>query len=244
MTSHPILPVPWLAADDETTPLPHPATALTDPNGLLAIGATLSPRRLEAAYRAGIFPWFSEHEPILWWSPDPRAVLVPTQFKASRRFRQTLRKHDYSITLDTAFSAVMHACAAPRTGQPGTWITEEMQAAYDQLHTLGLAHSIEVWKNRQLIGGLYGVSLGGAFFGESMFSRQPNASKIAMAWLCGQLAAWDFAFLDCQMPTPHLLSLGAKCLPRAQFLDWLAKSQRQPDHIGRWQLSITASGYE
>ncbi|MBS3786552.1 MAG: leucyl/phenylalanyl-tRNA--protein transferase, partial [Gammaproteobacteria bacterium] len=210
-----MLPVPWLAGDDETTPLPHPATALSEPNGLLAIGATLSPSRLEAAYRAGIFPWFSEQEPILWWSPEPRAVLVPGRFKASRRFRQTLRKHDFSITLDTAFAAVIQACAAPRTGQPGTWITEEMQTAFNQLHALGLAHSIEVWKDRQLIGGLYGVSMGGAFFGESMFSRQPNASKIAMAWLCGQLAAWDFAFLDCQMPTQHLLSLGAECLPRA-----------------------------
>lgn len=244
MTSNPILPVPWLAADDETTPLPHPATALTEPNGLLAIGATLSPSRLEAAYRAGIFPWFSADEPILWWSPDPRAILVPTRFRASRRFRQTLRKHDFSVTLDTAFSAVMQACAAPRKGQPGTWITREMQAAYNRLYQLGLAHSIEVWRNRVLIGGLYGVSLGGAFFGESMFSREPNASKIAMAWLCGQLAAWNFAFLDCQMPTQHLLSLGAECLPRTAFLERLTQSQRQPDRIGCWQLDITASGYE
>lgn len=238
------LPIPWLSGDDETTPLPHPNTALVEPNGLLAIGATLSANRLEAAYRAGIFPWFSEQEPILWWSPDPRAILVPTQFKASQRLRRILRQQNFSITLDTAFDEVIRGCAAPRPEQPGTWITDAMCDAFNRLHTLGLAHSIEVWKNQQLIGGLYGVSLGGAFFGESMFSRQPNASKIAMAWLCGQLTAWDFAFLDCQMPTPHLLSLGAQCLPRSRFLDWLADSQSQPDRLGRWQLSITESGYE
>lgn len=244
MTSGSMLPIPWLAGDDETTPLPHPNTALAEPNGLLAIGASLSPKRLESAYRAGIFPWFSTDEPILWWSPNPRAVLFPTRFKASRRLQRTLRQHPYAITLDTAFDAVMQACAAPRADQPGTWITADMQAAFNRLHALGIAHSIEVWEDAELIGGLYGVALGGAFFGESMFSRKPNASKIAMAWLCGQLAAWDFLFLDCQMPTPHLLSLGAKCLPRAEFLAWLGRSQRQPDRLGHWQLSITASGYE
>lgn len=238
------LPIPWLAGDDETTPLPHPNTALAEPNGLLAIGATLSPNRLESAYRAGIFPWFSVDEPILWWSPNPRAVLFPTQFKASRRLRRTLRQHHYDITLDAAFDEVMHACAAPRTGQPGTWITAEMQTAFNRLHALGMAHSIEVWDNSNLVGGLYGVSFGGAFFGESMFSRHPNTSKIAMAWLCGQLVAWDFLFLDCQMPTSHLLSLGAECLSRTEFLAQLATSQRQPDRLGRWQLSITGCDYE
>ncbi|MBY5268848.1 leucyl/phenylalanyl-tRNA--protein transferase [Spiribacter salinus] len=232
------LPIPWLAADDETTPLPDPETALAEPNGLLAIGASLSPQRLEAAYRAGIFPWYSPGEPILWWSPDPRAIIAMGTLHISRSLDRALRRLDYTVTLDHAFDAVVQACAAPRADQPGTWITPDMQAAYSRLHTVGLAHSIEVWRDGALIGGLYGVSLGRAFFGESMFSRATNGSKIAMAWLCAQLRAWEFHFLDCQMPTEHLSSLGAQSLPRRRFLLTLAASQRHATHLGPWTLDV------
>lgn len=238
------LPIPWLAPDDETTPLPDPETALADPNGLLAIGGSLSTQRLESAYRAGIFPWFSPGEPILWWSPDPRAIIPIDAMHISRSLHRTLRRNDYAVTLDTAFDAVVEACAAPRPDQPGTWITRDMQAAYSQLHVAGLAHSIEVWRDGQLIGGLYGVSLGAAFFGESMFSRAPNGSKIAMAWLCAQLRAWGFHFLDCQMPTEHLMRLGAREIPRRRFLLALAASQRHPTRFGPWALEVADYRHE
>ncbi len=232
------LPIPWLAATDETTPLPDPETALHEPNGLLAIGASLSPQRLEAAYREGIFPWFGPGEPILWWSPDPRAILAPGELHISRSLRRALNRRDYQVTLDTAFDRVVEACAAPRVDQPGTWITPDMQAAYSRLHVLGLAHSIEVWCSGDLIGGLYGVSLGQAFFGESMFSGASNGSKIAMVWLCAQLQAWGFHFLDCQMPTAHLLSMGVHCIPRQRFLLALAASQRAATRLGPWTLEV------
>lgn len=232
------LPIPWLAPDDETTPLPDPETALAEPNGLLAIGASLSAQRLESAYRRGIFPWYSPGEPILWWSPDPRAVIRPSGFHMSRSLRRQLRRDDYQVSLDTAFEAVVAACAAPRLDQPGTWITPEMADAYCRLHGLGLAHSIEVWRAGRLVGGLYGVSTGRAFFGESMFSHATNGSKIAMAWLLAQLKAWQFDFLDCQMPTDHLLRLGAETLPRKRFLLQLAASQRAATALGPWTLDI------
>ena len=236
--TEPMLPIPWLAPDDETTPLPDPETALSEPNGLLAIGASLSPRRLEAAYRAGVFPWFSPGEPILWWSPDPRAIITPAGLHISRSLRRALRRADYTVSLDRAFDAVVAGCAEPRPDQAGTWITRDMRAAYSRLHVHGLAHSIEVWRDAALIGGLYGVSLGGAFFGESMFSRASNASKIAMVWLIRQLQAWGFDFLDCQMPTGHLRRMGAETIPRKRFLLALAASQRQSTRYGRWQLDI------
>ena len=238
--TEPRLPVPWLAADDETTPLPDPETAMAEPNGLLAIGGALSPRRLESAYRRGIFPWYSPGEPILWWSPDPRAILRPGAFHVSRSLRRALRRHDYRVTLDTAFDAVVSGCAAPRPGQPDTWITPAMHAAYSRLHVLGLAHAIEIWQDGHLVGGLYGVSLGRAFFGESMFSARVNGSKIAMAWLCCQLEDWGFDFLDCQMPTDHLMRLGAETMPRKRFLMALAASQRASTHPGPWSLEIGA----
>lgn len=237
--TEPALPVPWLAPNDETTPLPDPETALADPSGLLAIGASLSPQRLESAYRRGIFPWYAPGEPILWWSPDPRALITPSGFHMSRSLRRRLQKPDYEVCMDTAFEAVVAACAAPRLDQPGTWITPEMADAYCQLHKLGLAHSIEVWREKRLIGGLYGVSTGHAFFGESMFSRATNASKIAIAWLLRQLDEWGFDFLDCQMPTGHLLSLGAETVPRKRFLLRLAASQRGATRLGDWSVSIT-----
>ncbi len=232
------LPIPWLDEHDETTPLPDPETALSEPNGLLAIGASLSTQRLEAAYRAGIFPWFSEGEPILWWSPDPRAIIQPAHFHIARSLRRALRRNDYSVSWDCAFEQVLQGCAEPRADQLGTWITPAMQQAYIALHQAGLAHSLEIWRDEQLIGGVYGVSLGGAFFGESMFSRAPNASKMALAWLCRQINAWGFHLLDCQMPTEHLLSLGAECMPRKRFLLALAASQRQPTRIGAWTQTL------
>ncbi|RZU98110.1 leucyl/phenylalanyl-tRNA--protein transferase [Spiribacter vilamensis] len=237
--TEPALPIPWLAPNDETTPLPDPETALAEPNGLLAIGASLSPQRLESAYRNGIFPWYSPGEPVLWWSPDPRALITPSGFHMSRSLRRQLRKTDYQVSLDTAFEAVIAACAAPRLDQPETWITPEMADAYYDMHTLGLAHSIEVWRGKRLIGGLYGVSTGRAFFGESMFSHATNGSKIALAWLLRQLGEWGFDFLDCQMPTEHLLSLGAEVVPRKRFLLRLAASQRGETRPGAWSLSIT-----
>lgn len=197
---------------------PPVTQALRSPNGLLAAGGDLSATRLLEAYRHGIFPWFSEGEPILWWSPDPRMVLFPGEFKLSHSLRKTLRKGDHEVRTDTAFEQVMRACAAPRAGANGTWIHEEMIAAYCELHRLGYAHSIETWMDGQLAGGLYGMALGRMFYGESMFSRRTDASKIALTHLAAQLKRWDFGMIDCQMNTPHLASLGAREIPRKEFI--------------------------
>lgn len=191
--------------------------ALDDPNGLLAIGGDLSPQRLIEAYRSGIFPWFNEDEPIFWWSPDPRMVLFPGELKISRSLRKTLHKDCYQIRADTAFTQVMQACAAPRKGQSGTWIHPEMIAAYTALHGMGLAHSVETWIDGELVGGLYGVALGKVFFGESMFSRSTDASKIAFVHLVKQLQYWEFGLIDCQVKTRHLASLGAREISRVSF---------------------------
>lgn len=188
------------------------------PNGLLAAGGDLSVARLLEAYRHGIFPWFSEDEPILWWSPDPRMVLFPAEFKVSHSLRKTLRKKGHEVRCDSAFERVMRACAAPREGAHGTWIHEEMIAAYCELHRLGYAHSVETWMDGELAGGLYGVALGRMFYGESMFSRRTDSSKIALAHLTAQLARWNFGMIDCQMNTPHLASLGAREIPRTEFV--------------------------
>jgi leucyl/phenylalanyl-tRNA---protein transferase len=197
---------------------PPVTQALRSPNGLLAAGGDLSAARLLEAYRHGIFPWFSEGEPILWWSPDPRMVLLPEKFKLSLSLRKTLRKGHYEIRTDSAFEQVMRACAAPRDGASGTWIHEEMIAAYCELHRMGYAHSIETWMDGELVGGLYGMALGRMFFGESMFSLRTDASKIALAHLCAQLHRWNFGMIDCQMNTPHLSSLGAREIPRKDFI--------------------------
>lgn len=191
--------------------------ALDDPNGLLAVGGDLSPQRLIEAYRSGIFPWFNEDEPIFWWSPDPRMVLFPEELRISRSLRKTLHKDCYQIRADTAFTQVMQACAAPRKGQSGTWIHPEMIAAYTALHGMGLAHSVETWIDGELVGGLYGVALGKVFFGESMFSRSTDASKIAFVHLVKQLQYWEFGLIDCQVKTHHLASLGAREISRASF---------------------------
>lgn len=208
--------LPWLTAAHEFPPL---ATALSEPNGLLAVGGDLAPERLLAAYRRGIFPWYSPGEPILWWSPDPRMVLFPAEFKVSRSLGRTLRRGGYEVRLDTAFAQVIAACAqTPRRGQHGTWIVPEMQAAYRRLHELGLAHSVETWVDGELVGGLYGIALGRMFYGESMFSWRSDASKIAVAHLARYLERLGFGMVDCQMHTAHLASLGAREIPRDDFI--------------------------
>lgn len=207
--------LPWLS---NNAPFPPAERALRSPNGLLAAGGDLSPARLLDAYRHGIFPWFSPGEPILWWSPDPRMVLIPGEFRISRSFAKVLRNSPCEVRTDTAFEQVMRGCAAPRDDHHGTWINEDMIAAYCALHRLGYAHSVETWLDGKLVGGLYGVSIGRMFYGESMFSNISNASKIALAHLARQLARWQFGMIDCQMNTPHLASLGAREIPRSEFI--------------------------
>lgn len=210
--------IPWLTAELVFPPLESALTEQDGANGLLAAGGDLSPQRLLAAYRRGIFPWYSDGDPLLWWSPNPRMVLIPSQLKISRSLAKVLRHAEYEIRLDTAFPQVIRACAnAPREGQNGTWISPEMQTAYIELHHLGYAHSVETWRDGRLIGGLYGIAIGRAFFGESMFSRATNASKISLAHLCAHLRQQDFGIIDCQMETTHLASLGASPIPRSDF---------------------------
>ena len=208
--------IPWVDAHDT---FPPPELALRTPNGLLCAGGDLSPQRILAAYRQGIFPWFSEGAPILWWSPDPRMTLEPSQIRISRSLRKTLSRGDYEIRIDSDFVAVIEACAAtPRKGQHGTWITAEMCDAYTCLHRLGYAHSVETWIAGQLVGGLYGLAIGRMFYGESMFSRRTDASKIAFAHLIRQLQHRGIEMIDCQMKTDHLASLGGQEISRADFL--------------------------
>ncbi|HMQ12925.1 MAG TPA: leucyl/phenylalanyl-tRNA--protein transferase [Candidatus Competibacter phosphatis] len=226
----------WLDPHNDNQPFPHPDRALTEPDGLLAAGGNLTPRRLLRAYRMGIFPWYSADQPILWWSPDPRLVLLPECLKVSRSLRKTLRKGLFAITADTAFEQVVAACAGPRQGEPGTWITSEMFRAYCRLHRLGHAHSIETWQQGELVGGLYGVSLGRIFYGESMFSWISDASKIALVALAAQLQRWEFAVIDCQVTTAHLLSMGAVDIPRSSFLQLLECYCPQPGQPGPWRL--------
>jgi leucyl/phenylalanyl-tRNA--protein transferase len=225
--------IPWLCSTD---PFPPIEQALREPEGLLAAGADLSPARLLDAYSHGIFPWFNAGDPVLWWSPDPRMVLFPAELKVSRSLRKTLKKDLYEIRTDTAFRRVMESCAAPRQGQSGTWISPYMIAAYCRLHELGHVHSVEAWSGGELVGGLYGVAIGRVFFGESMFARAPDASKIALVHLTRQLQRWGFGMIDCQMSTPHLASLGAREIPRAEFGQRLAELVNYPDIVGRWQF--------
>jgi leucyl/phenylalanyl-tRNA--protein transferase len=223
---------------------PPVAAALKEPNGLLAAGGDLSPARLLAAYARGIFPWYSDGDPILWWSPDPRMVLVPEELKVSRAFAKVLRNRDYEVRLDSAFAEVIAACAtAPRAGQPGTWITAEMQGAYRKLHELGHAHSVETWIDGELAGGLYGIAIGRAFYGESMFSRVADASKIALAHLCVYLRRRGFGIIDCQMETAHLASLGARPIPRREFAGHLARLTGAGDAPGRWPRDAVRDAY-
>ena len=214
-----------------------PPPDYADPSGLLAVGGDLSKERLLEAYRLGIFPWYSDDQPILWWSPDPRLVLDLKDFIISRSLRKTLKKGVFQVTFDHAFEEVIQACAVvPRSAQNGTWITEEMQEAYINLHDLGYAHSVESWIGGELAGGLYGVSLGKAFFGESMFHLKTDASKVALATLVEKLKSWDFQFIDSQMTTEHMVRLGAKELPRRIFLKRLQLALRHPTKRGRWRI--------
>ncbi len=229
--------IPWL---DHDTPFPPIRSALKDPNGLLAAGGDLSSERLLSAYRHGIFPWFSEGDPILWWSPDPRMILFPAELKISRSLAKTLRNRSYETRFDCAFGEVMAACAAPRKGEPGTWISGAMVEAYQGLHRLGYAHSVETWIDGGLAGGLYGVAIGRVFFGESMFSRARDASKIALAALVGHLKSAGFGLIDCQMRTRHLETLGAREIPRRRFSRLLEELIHYPHSPGSWSGASTA----
>ena len=226
--------LPWLAPDNLT--FPDIEEAWEDPNGLLAVGGDLCPARLIAAYRQGIFPWYEQGQPILWWSPQPRMVLFPDRIHISRSMRKVLRRDDYVLSMDRAFSEVIEQCSLPRRDQGGTWITQAMKLAYAELHRRGVAHSLEVWRDGLLVGGIYGVAVGRAFFGESMFSRMDNMSKIALIALAGQLNAWKFGFIDCQMETSHLYSMGAETLSKPHFKELLMHYTGLESIAGPWQL--------
>jgi leucyl/phenylalanyl-tRNA--protein transferase len=242
----------------DATFFPPVESALRDPNGLLAMGGDLSQARLLDAYRHGIFPWFNPGEPILWWSPDPRMVLVPDDIRVTRSLAKRIRNAGFELRVDSAFAEVMHACAAPRLpagrvsgGVPlagaappddgvGTWISPAMVAAYTRLFDAGYAHSVETWHNGALVGGLYGVAIGRMFYGESMFSRMPDASKVALVALARQLQQWGFGLIDCQMETAHLASLGARTMPRSVFTARLAELVNLPHHPGPWTFALNA----
>lgn len=212
-------PLPWL--DENSCGFPDPATALKTPNGLLAVGGDLRPARLLSAYQRGIFPWFEADQPPLWWTPDPRMVLFPAEVHVSRSLKKFSRTTTLVLRSDQDFPAVITACAGPRRGSHGTWITAAMEAAYIELHKLGYAHSVEVWDNNRLVGGLYGLALGKVFFGESMFSLVSNASKLAFTYLARTLADAGYTLIDCQVANPHLASLGARNIAREEFMKHL-----------------------
>jgi|SRR6185312_4061937 len=226
-----------LRPEDPPSAFPDPARAMREPDGLLAVGGDLSPERLLYGYRHGIFPWYDAGLPILWWSPDPRAMIRPDTLHISRSLRRRMRKGGYDIRFDNAFSEVMEGCAGPRLQHPegGTWINGEMKEAYGRLHGLGHAHSAEMWQDGALVGGLYGVAVGRVFFGESMFSRVTDASKIVLATLMQHLGRWGYAFMDCQMQTEHLKSMGSSPVPRADFLALVARHCDASVHDGAWR---------
>jgi leucyl/phenylalanyl-tRNA--protein transferase len=219
---------------DRHQPFPDVAMALAEPNGLLAVGGCLSPRRLLNAYRRGVFPWYSEGEPILWWSPNPRLVLFPERLAVSRSLRKSLRRGEFRFSFDACFGEVVDACAKPRAYADGTWISPDIKRAFSQLHGLGFAHSFEAWQGGELVGGLYGLGLGRVFFGESMFHRESNASKAALAFAAGRLEAWGYRLIDCQVRTDHLASLGAEEIPRAEFVRLLDDYCEQAPAAAAW----------
>lgn len=225
-----------LCSDDPPEGFPDPGQALDDPNGLLALGGDLSPPRLLAAYRRGIFPWYEDGQPIMWWSPDPRAVLLPGELHISRSLRRRLRSGRFMVSTDREFAGVISACAGLRAAQ-GTWITTDMRSAYMQLHHLGHAHSVETWLGERLVGGVYGLAIGRAFFGESMFSIETDASKVALAALMHQLAERGFGLLDCQLETPHLHSLGSRVMARRDFIRTISALTALPEQNGSWQTA-------
>ena len=224
--------IPWL--DPEQIWFPHPSRALDEPPGLLAAGGDLSPERLLKAYSMGIFPWYEDQQPILWWSPDPRAVLFPAEFRLRRSLRKILRNKPLTVSFDKNFAGVIQACAQPRSYSEETWITREMAAAYQLLHEAGHAHSLEVWDEDSLVGGLYGVALGKVFFGESMFSTQRDASKIALCALAHHLEQTGFELLDCQMRSAHLEFMGSRSIAREEFLNLLERHAGGPPWDGNW----------
>jgi leucyl/phenylalanyl-tRNA--protein transferase len=225
--------IPWLEAGD---PFPPVEQALRDPNGLLAAGDDLTTGRLLQAYERGIFPWFGDGDPVLWWSPDPRMVLATDGMRVTRSLRKTVRSGRFRVTADTAFPQVMAACAEPRPDQDGTWITPEVYQAYCALARLGVAHSVETWEGDALVGGFYGVAIGRMFFGESMFARRSDASKVALLHGVRQLHRWNFPLIDCQMSTAHLASLGARTISRAEFLMIVRRSVTEPPVPAPWRL--------
>ena len=212
------MPIPFLAPDDDLTPFPSVSTALSEPNGLLMAGGNLSPQRLLAAYRAGVFPWYEAGEPILWWSPDPRCIIWPDKMRITRSLRKTLRSERFEVTENLAYREVMKQCGAPRKGSTGTWVTNEMIDAYCKLNAMGSAHSLEVWMGHRLVGGLYGIQMGNVFVGESMFSTERDASKVALVHLanCGK-----YKLIDCQLETAHLISMGAESVSRERYIELL-----------------------
>ncbi|MCX8028139.1 MAG: leucyl/phenylalanyl-tRNA--protein transferase [Thermodesulfovibrionales bacterium] len=218
-----------------TNAIAFPSPYLADEDGLLAVGGDLSVERLLLAYKMGIFPWYSEDSPILWWSPDPRLILIPSEFKVSRSLRTVIKKNIFVVTFDTAFDDVITMCAKVRASKgQSTWITNEMISAYNRLHKEGFAHSVECWQDGQLVGGLYGVSIGKAFFGESMFSICSNSSKVALHGLVERLKQWSFDFIDCQTVTSHLISLGARLVSKEIFMDMLSHAIKHPTRFGKW----------
>ena len=220
--------------------LHFPPVEQASPDGLLAVGGDLRPERLLEAYRHGIFPWYNEDQPILWWSPDPRTVLFPNKLHISRSLKRSLRPGLFSVTLDTCFRDVIQQCAGPRPQYPdgGTWITAEMLEAYRRLHEQGYAHSVETWQEGKLVGGLYGVAIGGAFFAESMFTHVSDASKVALVSLLRQLQTWGFRLMDCQQSSSHVMRFGAEEIPRRDFLNHLTAALKLPDRQGHWQFDI------
>lgn len=232
----------WLDPRNPEQAFPPPQLAMRDPNGLLAIGGDLSPKRLVRAYSQGIFPWFNPDEPILWWCPDPRSVLVPADFHTSRSLAKRIRQGNFGVTLDGAFTDVLAGCAGARANSRGTWLGPSMRRAYTALHEHGYAHSIEVWEHGALAGGLYGIALGRMFFGESMFSHKTDASKIALATLARQLAAWQFRLIDCQIASTHLTRLGARPISRRSFLAQLQHALQGGERNGPWHFDIDVPG--
>ena len=226
----------WIPNNASPHDFPPIENALEHPDGLLAVGGDLTPQRLIVAYRHGIFPWYNDDQPILWWSPSQRLVLFPQSLKVSRSLRKTIRKGKFKVTMDQNFREVIKECAGPRRHQYGTWITEEMQEAYHQLHHYNFAHCVECWHEGQLVGGLYGVTLGKAFFGESMFCQMTDASKVAFVYFVRQLQSWGYELIDCQVYTDHLQSLGAIEIPRQQFRVLLDNLCEMPGRRGKWQF--------
>jgi len=225
---------------------PDPAEAEQDPNGLLAIGGDLSSERLLMAYQRGIFPWFSVGQPLLWWSPNPRMVLLPRDLRISRSLRKSIRRKRFEVSMDQAFDQVIHGCSQPRPNEQGTWLVPEMMEAYGRLHQLGHAHSVETWLDGDLVGGLYGVAMGKIFFGESMFSRATDTSKIALVFLVDCIARWGYEMVDCQVYTEHLETLGAKQIPRTEFQRTVEAGTRKPADDVNWNVkrSPIAQRYE